>query len=63
MKQVYLRHNVDTPYIKKNYKDTLASLELSGNILASPAARDRRKIKGNLTFADDVMVTFSGGDK
>ena len=30
MEQVYQEHNVDTPYIKKNYKDVLRKLEARG---------------------------------
>jgi hypothetical protein len=52
MVEVYEQHNVDTPYIKKNYKDVLIKLEKAGVIEARPAKRR----KG--TFADDVVVTF-----
>lgn len=54
MAEVYMRHNVDTPYIKKNYKDALANLEAAGSITANPPMEKRRKG----TFADHVVVTF-----
>lgn len=50
MLQVYERHNVDRPFIKKNYKDILIKLENQGIITASPHRRN--------SFADDVMITF-----
>ena len=58
MKQIYEQHNVGTPYIKSNYKDILAKLEAEGKIQADPPANERRVIKGEVTFADGVKVTF-----
>lgn len=52
MQQIYGEHNVNTPYIKRNYKDALLQLEKEGKIEAYKAKRR----KG--TFADDVLVTF-----
>lgn len=52
MKEIYEQHSVDTPFIKKNYKDALLALEVEGRIKANP---DKRKKD---TFADHVMVTF-----
>jgi three-Cys-motif partner protein len=54
MLDIYQQHNVDTPYIKKNYKDALMRLEASEQVVAAPAAQARRKS----TFADGVMVKF-----
>jgi three-Cys-motif partner protein len=54
MQQVYEQHHVDTPYLKKNYKDALLKLEQDGTIKATPTAAARRKN----TFADDVTVIF-----
>jgi three-Cys-motif partner protein len=59
MVDIYRRHNVDTPYIKKNYKDALARLEAAWEIKANPSATDRRRS----TFADSVMVTFPSRHK
>ena len=50
MREIYEQHNVDKPYIKKNYKDVLLELEEEGKITAS------KHRKG--TFGDSVMVTF-----
>ena len=58
MKQIYEQHNVGTPYIKSNYKKILAKLEAEGKIQATPPANRRRKIRGEVTFADTVVVTF-----
>jgi len=52
MLQVYADHQVDTPFIKKNYKDALLTLEAERRIIAEPALRR----KG--TFGDTVKVTF-----
>lgn len=52
MIQIYNEHQVDTPYIKKNYKDALLSLEASKRITARPAERRAG------TFGDDVVVIF-----
>jgi three-Cys-motif partner protein len=58
MLQVFEEHNVDTPYIKKNYKDVLTKMELEGTISAIPPHDSRQKRKGEVTFADTVKVTF-----
>ena len=50
--QIYKKHNIDRPYIRKNYKDVLKQLAAHQKI----AAPSHRK-KG--TFADHVQVTFS----
>ncbi len=50
MKEIYEKHSVDTPFIKKNYKDVLWQLEEAGKITAS---KHRRK-----TFGDNVIASF-----
>jgi hypothetical protein len=50
MIEIYKQHNVDTPYVKKNYKDVLWELEEEGEITAP------RHRKG--TFGDFVKATF-----
>ncbi len=58
MREVYKEHSVGKRYVSKNYKDALISLEAKGAITANPTAADRKKNKGHVTFADDVVVTF-----
>ena len=58
MKQVYSQHHVGKRYIAKNYKDALKQLEAAGKIQTDPSAEHRRKRKGEVTFADRVMVKF-----
>ncbi len=55
MENIYLEHSVDTPYVKKNYKDALIALENDRLITAKkPNGKNRRRE----TFADDVMAIF-----
>jgi hypothetical protein len=58
MEKIYLQHNVGKAYIEKNYKAALKNLESQGKITAEPPANQRRKNKGEITFADAVIVTF-----
>lgn len=58
MQTIYERHNVGRKYIKPNYKDVLKTMEQRGEIAASPKAAERKKYKGEVTFADNVIVTF-----
>jgi three-Cys-motif partner protein len=57
MKSIFERHNVDRPYIKKNYKEALMKLEEAKKIAATKHRQG--------TFGDTVKVTFpprKGGD-
>ena len=55
MRSIYENHNVDTPYIKKNYKEVLRKLyENKAFDAISPNGKPPRKG----TFGDDIMVTF-----
>jgi three-Cys-motif partner protein len=58
MYQVYEQHNVGRRYIKINYKKALAKLEADNRIKAEPPAAKRPKRLGEVTFADNVIVTF-----
>ncbi len=58
MKEIYDQHHVGKPYISKNYKTALGNLEAQGRIVADPPASKRRKMKGEITFADSVKVIF-----
>lgn len=56
MQKIYEQHNVDTPYIKKNYKDILRQLYDEG-IIHAVSPKDKPPKKG--TFGNDILVTFS----
>lgn len=58
MKEVYDQHHVGKPYISKNHKTALGNLEAQNKIVADPPANKRRKMKGEVTFADSVKVAF-----
>jgi hypothetical protein len=51
MIDIYKAHNVDTPYIRKNYKDALGRLEAAGKITAD-------KHRSN-TFAESTRRRLS----
>lgn len=55
MVDLFKMHNIDTPFIKKNYKDVLKELYDSGII-------DAQNKKGNPprkgTFGDEILITF-----
>jgi hypothetical protein len=55
MLEIYQQHNVDTPYIKTNYKEALKRLEEDGTIITKKPDRKNRR-KG--TFADNVLASF-----
>lgn len=63
MEEVFARHNVDTPYIERNYKDALRILEAKGKIVCTPPAKDRQMRKGEVTFANAVRVRFPRAGK
>jgi hypothetical protein len=55
MRKIYELHNVDKPYVKKNYKEVLRELYEDGSIDAVfPKGKPPRKG----TFSDEIMVTF-----
>lgn len=55
---IFEQHQVGTPYILPNYKQALIKLEQEGKIKAQPPIDRRRKIKGNPTCAESVVITF-----
>lgn len=55
MHEIYEQHNVDTPYIKKNYKDVLKEFHENGLI---EAISNKGKPPKTGTFGDDIIVTF-----
>lgn len=63
LEEIYQQHNYGRRYIRKNYKEVLSKMELAGTIVADPPKEKRRKLKGEVTFADRVKVTFKEGNK
>jgi hypothetical protein len=61
MSEVFERHNVDTPYVERNYKDALRRLEEKGSVKCNPPASNRQKRHGQVTFGNDVLVRFPKG--
>lgn len=57
--QVYLAHNVGRPYVRRNYKDVLRTMEGKGLVRANPPAHQRRKN----TLADTTVIEFLAVDK
>lgn len=53
MEKIYENHSIDTPYIRKNYKDALLLLEKEGKISATRRPRQRKD-----AFAEDVIANF-----
>lgn len=58
MIDVFNEHNYGRRYVSKNYKDVLLRMEKAGTITTDKPYAGRRKLKGEYTFADDVIVTF-----
>jgi len=54
MKEIYEAHHVGRPFVERNYKHALGTLETDGKITADPPAKARRKG----TFGENVQVTF-----
>ena len=57
-KEIYERHNYGRRYIKKNYKNVLTQMEVSGKITGLPPHTTRPKRKGETTCADETFFTF-----
>jgi len=58
MEAIYNQHHVGKRYISKNYKEALRKLEQQGKIIVDPPTSKRRKYKGEITFGEQVKVTF-----
>ncbi len=58
MYKVYSSHSVGRPFLKRNYKRVLAKMEADGKCVATPPGAERQKRNGEVTFADQVVVTF-----
>ena len=57
-RQIFEKHSVGRLYLERNYKSALVSLEVSRKVVANPPANERRSRKGEVTFANHVLVTF-----
>src|SRR5262249_55884665 len=58
MLQIFERHHIGRRYVLRNYKAALTTLEAEGKIAADPTANRRPRRKGEVTFGDNVLVTF-----
>lgn len=58
MKEIFESHNIDTPFIERNYRAVLNQLEDEGSIIAYKPAHLRKVIRGERTFPGDTLVTF-----
>jgi len=58
MKDIFEAHNIDTPYIERNYKAALRNLEAAKKIRCTPPDSERPKRNGEVSFADRVLVEF-----
>lgn len=52
--EIYEYHSIDTPYVMRNYKETLTQLEAEGKVAVRSLKGTRRKG----TFADHLLVRF-----
>jgi hypothetical protein len=57
LNEIYERHSVGKPYLKKNYSEALRKLEAEDTITAYSLTRKRKKG----TFPDHVKIQFKGG--
>ena len=53
MREIYEKHSIDTPFISKNYKAALLTLEKEGKITATRGPRQKSN-----AFADTVIDHF-----
>lgn len=56
--EIYKEHSVDTPYIKKNYRESLQTLEEAGEIGVYSLKGKRRKG----TYPEHVLIKFPKGN-
>ena len=54
LSEIYERHSVDTPYVMKNYKESLTQLEAEGKVVV----RSLKGIRRKGTFAGHLLVKF-----
>ena len=58
LQEIYETHSVDTPYIKKNYREVIKQLEVD-NIVSAYSTKGRRRA---LTYPDHVRIKFKEGN-
>jgi three-Cys-motif partner protein len=63
MRKIYEAHHVGTPFIEKNYKRVLGTMEAADQIRVDPPASQRRMLKGERTFPDTTIVIFPSRTK
>jgi three-Cys-motif partner protein len=52
--QIYHKHNVGRPYLRKNYKDVLRAMESRGIVQANPT----QNLRPRNTLADRTLISF-----
>jgi len=57
LKRIFEEHSVDTPYIEKNYRDTITALETEGKVDVYSMVGKRRRG----TYPDHVKIRFPAG--
>lgn len=57
-RDIFHRHSLGKNFVFKNYQDALRKLEEKGEIDTTPSANKRTKVKGILTFGENVIVNF-----
>lgn len=57
-KAIYEIHQVNTPFIKRNYQRVLSEMEAAGRVTVDPPAAKRPARAGETTFGENVKVTF-----
>jgi len=55
---VYRLHSVGKPYVKAHYKKVLVRMEAAGTVQCDPPAKERRKILGEVTLTNSVIIHF-----
>ena len=57
LQEIYEAHSVDTPYVKKNYREVIKQLE-ADNIVSARSTKGKRRA---FTYPDHVRVKFTEG--
>lgn len=62
-KNIYEMHHIGKPFIEANYRAILLKLEREGKIIVTPPAEKRRKLMGEPTMSEKVLITFPIGSR